>query len=131
MSGLKRRGEDRGASTLEFVIVTPMLLLFLMLAVQFALVAHAQNSAQMAADEGAASVRAYNGTVGAGQAKAERYLDELAGSMFTGHSISGNRTATEASITVTATVKSMVPGFHPRVSHTSTGTVERFAEEQR
>lgn len=126
-----RPGRESGASTLEFVLITPMLLLALMLAVQFALVAHAQSGAQMAADEGAAQARAYNGSAGAGKARAERYVVDLVGQMFTTHSVSGSRGATEASITVTGTVKSLVPGLHPTVTRTSTGPVERFVPEQR
>lgn len=127
----RRRGSDRdqGASTLEFVLTMPLLLLFLMLTVQFALVAHAQSGAQAAADEGAASARAFDGSSGQAHSRAERYVSELAGGMFTSHSVTVSRGSTEASVTVSGTVISLVPGFAPTVSRTSVGPVERFVEE--
>lgn len=120
---------ERGASTLEFVLTTPLLLLFLMVGVQTGLVMHAQNAAQAAADEGAARARAFDGSASAGRARAETYVDNLAGSMFSSHSVRASRGQTTATVTITGTVKSLVPGFHPRVSRTSTGPVERFVEE--
>lgn len=125
----RRDQSDRGASTVEFVLTMPLLLLCLMLVIQFALIAHAQNGAQSAADEGAAQARAFDGSTRQARMRAERYLDQLAGRMFTNHSIRVTRTATEASVTVTATVKSLIPGFPTTISRTSTGPVERFVEE--
>jgi Flp pilus assembly protein TadG len=129
----RRRGSnrDQGASTLEFVLTMPLLLLFLMMTVQFALVAHAQSGAQAAADEGAAEARAFSGSTGRAEARAEQYVSELAGRMFTSHSVTARRGPTEASVTVTGAVISLVPGFNPTVSQTSTGPVERFVEEPR
>lgn len=121
--------KEQGASTLEFVLTMPLLLLFLMLTVQFALVAHAQSGAQAAADEGAAAARAFDGSSRQGRARAERYVSELAGDMFTNHTITSSRSSTEASVTVTGVVISLVPGFHPTVTRSSTGPVERFVEE--
>lgn len=124
-----RNAHEEGASALEFVLTMPLLLLGLMISVQFALVAHAQNAAQAAAEEGAARARAYNGSVSAGESRADKYLTRLAGTMFSSHSVAGNRTGTTASVTVSGAVKTMVPGFNIHVSRTSTGPVERFVKE--
>lgn len=125
----QRDRRERGATTVEFVLTMPLLLLGLMIIVQFALIAHAQNGAQSAADEGAARARAFDGSVGQARTRTERYLDQLSGRMFTSHSISVTRTTTQASVTVTATVKPLIPGFPTTISRTSTGPVERFVEE--
>lgn len=129
MIGRRNNQKEQGASTLEFVLTMPLLLLFLMLTVQFGLVAHAQSGAQAAADEGAAGARALDGSSGQGKARAERYVAELAGGMFTSHTVTASRNSTEASVTVSGTVISLVPGFHPTVSRTSVGPVERFVRE--
>lgn len=107
----------------------PLLLLFLMLSVQVGLVAHAQNVAKAAADEGAARARAFDGTAGDGQARTEEYLGRLASNILPTRSVRANRTATTASVTVNGTVLSLVPGWQPSISQTSTGPVERFVEE--
>lgn len=129
MAAATRAARERGASTLEFVLTMPLLLLFLMLSVQVGLVAHAQNVAKAAADEGAADARTFNGTAGDGQARTEEYLGRLAPSILTSRSVSATRTADTASVTVNGTVISLVPGWKPTITQTSTGPVERFVEE--
>lgn len=125
----RQQRDDRGASTIEFVLTMPLLLFVLMLTVQFALIAHAQSGAQAAADEGAARARAFDGNTGQAESRARRYLSELAGSMFTATSINASRSTTEGSVTITGTVKQLVPGFPTTVTRTSSGPVERFVEE--
>ncbi|KQY55746.1 hypothetical protein ASD11_14635 [Aeromicrobium sp. Root495] len=126
---LRAKDGERGATVLEFVITMPLLLLFLMVAVQTGFTMHAQNAAQAAADEGAARARAFDGSATEGRSRAQGYLGRLAGPMFTSYNISARRSETVASVTVAAKVKSLIPGFHPEVSRTSAGPVERFVEE--
>lgn len=125
-----RQRRDAGALTLEFVITMPMLLLTLMAAVQLGLVAHAQSAAQAAADEGASLARAYDGSASQGKARAHEYVTRLAGSMFSNYQVSADRGAQTASVTITAQVTSLVPGWSPTIQRTSTGPVERFAEDR-
>lgn len=120
---------DRGASTVEFVLTMPVLLLTLLLTVQFALITHAQSGAQAAAEEGAAAARAFDGSGAQGEARARRYVNQLSGSVFTSTSIRSNRSHEQASVTVTGTVQQLVPGIPTTVTRTSTGPVERFVEE--
>lgn len=117
-------------TALEFAITTPVILLFLMLTVQFALIAHAQSGAQAAAEEGAGQARAYNGSVSTAEARAERYLSELGRSMFTSTSVSASRTAETATVTVSGSVVRLVPLVPVEISRSSTGPVERFVEEE-
>lgn len=121
--------DERGSLTLETVIITPVLLLVLMLTVQLALVMHSQSGAQAAAEEGAARARALDGTTGDAQRQAQRFMSELAGGTVTNTSVTANRTAEQATVTVNATVKRIAPFIPLDISRSSTGPVERFVEE--
>lgn len=125
----RRRQREGGVSAIEFALTTPVLLLFVMLAVQFALIAHAQNGAQSAAEEGAAAARTVEGTSADGEERAASYLSELGRSMFSSTSVSASRTAEQATVTVTGSVVRLVPLVPLEISRTSSGPVERFVEE--
>lgn len=117
---------DERGSVIETVLIAPVLMFVLMLIVQFALFAHARNVAEQAAQEGAAAARAFDGSADAGQAKAENFLAQIASESIKGQSVSVTRNAEEASVTVTGTVISLVPGMHLPVRETATGPVERY-----
>lgn len=121
-------GRDRGALALEIAIIMPALLLLLTMGWQMAYVAHAQNVAEAAAQEGAALARTVDGTSAGGEQRAEARLDEYGGEMFTGYSADGSKDAEVASVTVEGDVKTIVPFLDFHVSETSTGPVERFVE---
>jgi len=129
MTAGRRERADRGASTIEFVLTLPILLLSLLLTVQFALIAHAQNGLQAAAEEGASQARAYNGTIEGAEARARRYVHELSGAMFTSTTVRVHRSGQRASVTVAGTVTQIVPGIPTDIQRTSTGPVERFVQE--
>lgn len=116
-------------AALEMAVVFPVLLVLSMLGVQMALVAHAQNVAEAAAQEGAAVARAVNGNSPAGEARAIARLREYGSTMFTSYDSHARRSATEASVTVEGHVRSLLPFASFNVSETSTGPVERFVEE--
>lgn len=129
MTAARRPGSERGALTLEFVLSMPLLLLVLTGSVQVGLVAHAQNVARAAADEGAARARAFDGSAADGQERTEEYLSRLAKGMLPSRSVTVDRSPTSATVTVSGRVLSLVPGWHPTISESSTGPVERFVEE--
>lgn len=124
-----RHRDDSGAGALEMAIVMPVLLVLTMLGIQMAVVAHAQNVAETAAQEGAAVARAVNGNAPAGQARADARLREYGASMFTTYQAHAVRSAEEATVTVEGDVQSLLPFANFHVSETSTGPVERFVEE--
>lgn len=97
-----------------------------MLIVQFALFAHAQSLVEASAEEGAAVARRSDGTEAGAQAESMTYLDQLGRKMLTSRSVSATRTAETATVTVSGSVLSVVPGFHLRVKETSSGPVERY-----
>jgi Flp pilus assembly protein TadG len=122
MSNQPSRDERGAASLIQLVLVAPVLLLVLMFIVQFALVAHARSVVEAAAEQGSAVARRADGT----QAETVKYLDKLGPKMLTTRSVSASRTADTATVTVTGTVLSLVPGIHPKVKETASGPVERY-----
>jgi len=117
---------ERGSATLEMVVMLPLLFLLLFSGLQGALHHHARSLAIAAAHEGARAAAAEHGTLQAGVAAARAYLDDVAGDSLTVGSVTGQRTFTSATITVSGTSLSVIPGWNPRVSQTSTQPVERI-----
>ena len=118
---------ERGAtSVVETVLVAPALLFALMLIVQFGLVFHAQNVAENAAQEGAAAARRFDGSQATAVSTTRTFLAELGPRMITDRTVTVDRGSETASVTVTGTVISLVPGFHLTVRETAAGPVERY-----
>lgn len=122
----RARDEAGAASVAQMVLVAPVLLLTLMLIVQFALLFHARNVAENAAQEGAAVARRYDGTDDAARRRAAHYLDQVAGKTLTSTQVGASRSAEVASVTVSGTVVTLVPGLRLSVSEAATGPVERY-----
>jgi Flp pilus assembly protein TadG len=120
------RGEPGNASLAQTVLVAPALLLALLLIVQFGLLFHARSVAENAAQEGAAAGRRFDGTQTGAVERARRFLAELGPRMLTDRTVTAQRTAETATVTVTGTVISLVPGLHLRVSEAASGPVERY-----
>ena len=124
----KRRDHgERGAMSLAQVVITaPALLFLLMLIVQFGLMFHARNIAEQAAQEGAAVARRFDGTQAEGREKALQLLTAVGEGTLKNRDVTANRTADTATVTVTGTVVSVVPGFSLSVSESSSGPVEKY-----
>ncbi len=120
------RGERGAASLAQTVLVAPALLFALMLIVQFGLLFHAQNVAENAAQEGAAAGRRFDGSQTGAADRARMFLAELGPQMLTNQAVTAQRTPETASVTVTGTVISLVPGLALRVEETASGPVERY-----
>jgi Flp pilus assembly protein TadG len=116
---------QRGAGATEIVIVTPLLLLLVLLVIQFALAEQAEHVAQAAATQALATTRAQDGSTAAGHAQADAVLAQLGGSL-TSPSVTVARTATQATVTVSGTAETLIPGIRLRVHATVTGPVEEF-----
>jgi Flp pilus assembly protein TadG len=118
--------DETGAGMAETVIVTPLLLLLLLAVIQFALAEHGQHVAQAAATQALAAARVQDGSASAGQAQAAAVLAQL-GHSLNAPTVSVSRTATQATVTVTGGVETLIPGLHLIVHATVTGPVERWA----
>lgn len=123
--------DERGASSVaEVVLVAPALLFALMLIVQFGLMFHARNVAEQAAQQGAATARQFDGTEAGAKARTLAYLSALGPKTLDDRDVHVNRTPQSATVEVTGTVISVVPGLHLRVAETASGPVERFVAPQ-
>lgn len=118
---------------MQAVLIFPALLFILMLIIQFALYAHAASVAEAAAQEAAAVARRADGSQAGGAATANTTLATLGPKMLTNRSVSVDRSATTATVTITGRVVSLVPGVSLQVRETAQGPVERFVplENQR
>lgn len=126
-----RRAGERGAvETTALLVIFPLLMLFVLLAVQATLVSRANQVLKFAAQEGARAARQDGGSVEAGRAKAQLILAGLDQSVFQQppgtpqvQYLGGNDTVR---VEISAVVVSVVPGFSPQVRQVSEGKVERF-----
>lgn len=119
------RGQT-GATTVQVVLIAPLLMLTLMAIVQAGLLFYARAVVEAAAQEGAAEARRFDGTAADAQAQAENYLTSLGPRMFEGRSIQVSRGAETAEVTVTGSVISLVPFFDLEIEESASGPVERY-----
>lgn len=122
----ERATREHGAATLEFVMLLPALLFAIMLVFQMGLAFHAKSVAEQAAQEGAAAARRFDGTAGQAKAKAQGFLAQTASKIIETPTVTVSRTGAEASVTITGTVVSIVPGVKMKVAETAGGPVERY-----
>ncbi|MBC7593422.1 MAG: pilus assembly protein [Kineosporiaceae bacterium] len=115
----------------QTVIIAPVLFLLIMFVVQFALLAHAQNVAEAAAQEGVTAARRFGATDADGRTKARDSLSSLGPKMLSNQTVTVDRTQTTATVTIRGQALSLIPGFHRNITETSSGPVERYvAPEQ-
>lgn len=124
-AGPRARADDRGSSTVEFVIGTAVMVTMLTVIVQFALYFHIRTVANTAARHGLDHVRVVDGSVEDGVATASEFLDQ-SGRSLEGRQVSAERGASTSSVTVTGDVVSVVPGLNLRVEVTVDAPTERL-----
>jgi hypothetical protein len=96
--------------------------------IQGALYYHARDVALAAATDGLTAARARTGSSTEGRAAATSFLQRAGGAdVLQGASVTADRTAVTATVTVTGRTMSLVPGLPGwSVSQTASGPVERF-----
>lgn len=126
-AGALRRGSrgDGGYSVVEVVITFPVLMMMVMGVIQFALLWHGRHVAEAAAQGGLHSARAYSATADAGRLDTEAYLQQVAPNLLREPQVQVSRTSTTVTVTVRATVLSVVP-LGLTVEETAVGPVERY-----
>ncbi len=119
---------DRGSATLEIAILGPALLLLIFGLVQGALWFYARNLALAAAQEGADSARGYHSSTSTGVARAQSFLQRVAGDSLQSVSVSAaGSTPTTVRIRVRGRSLSVLPGVPgPVVDQFAQAPVERF-----
>ena len=119
--------DERGAMSLAQVVITaPALLFLLMLIVQFGLMFHARNIAEQAAQDGVAVARRFDGTASQARGEALQLLTAVGQGTLKNRGVAAHRTADTATVTVTGTVVSVVPGVSLSVSESASGPVEKY-----
>ena len=120
------RGE-RGSTSVQMVILMPVLFAVMFLGLQAALFYHARTVAIAAAQEGARAAGAETGSAGEGIAVAASFVAAAGGSdVLENASVSGTRSATQATVTVRGASLSVIPGWAPTVEQSATVPVERI-----
>ncbi|MBN0045712.1 TadE/TadG family type IV pilus assembly protein (plasmid) [Streptomyces sp. JL4002] len=122
----ERDVRDRGAVSLEMLIVFPVVLLIILLVVHVGLWWHARNVAMSAAQLGVESARVRGASAGTGTAEAREFLSR-AGSSISGTSVSGSKGAT-VTIRVTGYVDTMIPGLKLKIDQHADAAAERITE---
>jgi Flp pilus assembly protein TadG len=121
---------ERGSTSVQMVILMPVLFLVMFLGLQAALFYHARTVAIAAAQQGARAAGAETGSASDGIAAAKSFIAAAGGSDVLEHaSVSGSRSATQATVTVQGAALSVIPGWSPMVQQSATVPVERITTE--
>lgn len=126
MSRVRRIRDERGALSIEFLLVMSALMLVFLLMLQYAMQAHAHRVAQAAAEEALTAASAYDGSAAAGETAGNHYLSDL-GSLSSTH-VTVTRTGDTAAVTVTGDGQQVLPFVPVHVSVHLEGPIEHFVE---
>ena len=121
---------ERGETTTA-VLVVPIAMFLILVVVQAALVFHAQAIVDAAAQDGAYAGQGESGTETSARTAAETILGASAGNLLRDVDVSLHSNSSQLTVTVQATVKSLIPGYAPRVSSTAAGLREVFIPRNR
>nr|WP_143711721.1 TadE-like family protein [Paenarthrobacter aurescens] len=124
----RRRRDERGTSGVVFLMMaTSMFLLFTIL-VQYGINLYAARVAEAAAREGAQAAAHWDGTSGDGSSTAKEYVTQDGSPAVRGSTVSASRSGTEARVTVTVQVASVLPWMDDPITSTATAPVERWTQ---
>jgi len=117
---------DRGAASVEAVLIVPVLMVVLLVIVQCVLWVEAEQSVELAAAGGARVARAYGSTPGEGVVQAGDVLrgpgSGVEDPRVTSRLLSGGM----VELVVTGSSIAIVPGMHLPVSSTAVGPAQTF-----
>jgi Flp pilus assembly protein TadG len=118
------RGEDGLA---EFVVCIPVFFLAVLLAVQFALWAHASHLARAAAEQGASTAAAYGSTPAAGTNAAYQFIATTGPNTLTTPQVTTTTGMGQTvQVTITGRAQVIIPWLSLPVSATSVEAVQEF-----
>ncbi|UGQ13590.1 pilus assembly protein [Yinghuangia sp. ASG 101] len=119
--------DERGAVSVQLVVLVPALMLIILTIVQYAFVQHAHHIAQSAASRALAAARVQTGTAADGDARARQVLAAISGDVLTDPKITVTWTADRVRVEITGTVIAVVPGTTLRVRAVAAGPVDRWS----
>ena len=117
---------DRGALSLELLVIFPVVLMLVLLTVHAGLWWHARNVAMSAAQQGVEAARGRGSSLDAGTRETRDFLDRAGGSISGAH-VSGSRGQT-VRITVTGHVDTLIPGLTLPINQHAEAATERITE---
>jgi len=118
---------ERGSTSVQMVILMPVLFLVMFLGLQAALFYHARTVAIAAAQQGARAAGAETGTTSDGIDAATSFIAAAGGpDVIENASVSGSRSATQATVTIQGAALSVIPGWSPMVQQSAIVPVERI-----
>jgi Flp pilus assembly protein TadG len=120
------RDRDRGFSTVEAVIVIPVVVLLTMIVVQYVMLYHARNVTEAAARDGLRVARGYRASAAQGKTAAEQYLTDVAPKLLVARNCDAQRSPVTVVMVCRAEVASVVPFGSFSVTEQATGPVETF-----
>ena len=107
------------------MFLLPALFTLMFVFVQGAMLYQGRAVALAAAQEGARAAAVEHGTAAAGVAAAQAYVNATTVGLE-GTTVTGQRTATHATVNITTHTVSLVPGWQPTVEQSATLPVERI-----
>lgn len=116
---------ERGATTLENVIVFAVIITVFGLILHFGLQLHADNIAHQAAQLSCNNARAYNSTADAGTTVGDAIINRTNSPIENGN-VSVSRSATMVTATVTGQTHSFLPGLDINIRQVVSCPVERW-----
>ena len=123
----RRTRDERGSTAIQMALLLPVLFAVMFLGVQAALYYHARSVALAAAEEGAREAAGQMGSRESGVAVANAFLRDAGGEdVMTGTAVTGSRSAVTATVTVTGTTLSVIPGWKGTVTQRASMPVERI-----
>ncbi|MEV3921477.1 TadE/TadG family type IV pilus assembly protein [Actinomadura coerulea] len=120
---------DAGASSMEWALLTPVLIMMMLAAVQFAMVFHARHVALAAAQSGARVARTSpvgGGWEGEATAKAAGSVREIGPNLLDGLQVRAGEENDERWVEVSGDAVQVVPFMRFHVSQRSQGPIECF-----
>lgn len=123
----RRTRDERGSVAIQMIFVLPALFAVMFLGTQASLYYHARSVALAAAEEGAREAAGQAGSQASGVAVAKTFLQDAGGEdVMTDTNVTGTRSAIAATVTVTGTTLSVIPGWKGTVSQRASMPVERI-----
>ena len=126
MHRARRTRDERGALSIEFLLVISALMLVFLLMLQYTAKAHSHRVAEAAAEEALAAASAYDGSAASGRQAGNHTLRDLGSLSNT--TVVVTRNGTTASATVTGDVEQLIPFLPVHVTVRVEGPVEQFVE---
>jgi Tfp pilus assembly major pilin PilA len=117
---------DRGFSTLEAVVVIPVVVILTMLVIQYVMVWHARNVTEAAAQDALRIARGFEAAAAQGQVAGTEYLHNAAGRLLEKFTVTVDRGPEIVTVHVHGTVASVVPFGTYTVDESASGPVEKF-----